>query len=217
MDNKQSSLINSLRKQPVIIVIRLDNDFFSKSNRRDQLFTNISNFSEKGIFHLEIGWDPNSEWSNLISEIQTNFKKINIGAASITCQEALNSIIKLDLNYAMSPIFQKELHLKAQKYNQLLIPGISNSKDMKKAINLGYKIIKIYPASKLGFSFIQKLKHCEKDNIFFIGAGGIKSIDLNQWLKNGYDAVTLGRELNNQTIDKNLRIWLSNQEEVSIK
>ena len=215
MDYKQSSLINSLKQQPLIIVIRLENDFFSKSERREQLFINISNFSKKGIIHLEIGWDPNAEWPNLISELQSNFKKINIGAASITCEEALNSIIKLDLNYSMSPIFRKELHLKAQNYNQLLIPGISNSKDYKEAINLGYKIIKIFPASNLGYSFIKKLKQSETDNIFFIGAGGIKSVDLNQWFRNGYDALTIGRELNNQTIDRHLKIWLSHYEVIS--
>ena len=46
--------------------------------------------------------------------------------------------------------------------------------------------------------------------IFFIGAGGIKSKNLKKLLKSGYDALVIGRELRNQTPDKDLEIWLKN-------
>jgi len=44
--------------------------------------------------------------------------------------------------------------------------------------------------------------------MFFIGAGGIKSNHLKKFLKSGYDALVIGRELRNQTPDKDLEIWL---------
>ena len=108
----------------------------------------------------------------------------------------------------MSPIFNKGLHIKAIKYNQLLIPGVSNIENFKEAINLGYKIIKIFPASKLGIDFLNKLKDFQETDIFFIGAGGIKSGDLKELLKNGYNALAIGRELHNQIPDQDLEIWL---------
>jgi len=95
---------------------------------------------------------------NLILEIKNKFKSINIGVASITSKESLESISSLDINYSMSPFFNKEIHLNAIKYNQLVIPGISNIENFKEAINLGYKIVKIFPASKLGINFINLLK-----------------------------------------------------------
>ena len=144
----------------------------------------------------------------MILEIKKNFKTINIGIASISSKQFLDSIISLDLNYSMSPIFNKEIHLKAIKHNQLVIPGISNIENFKEAINLGYKIVKIFPASKLGINFINELKDFKKKDIFFIGAGGIKSKNLKKFLKSGYDALVIGRELRNQTPDKDLEIWL---------
>ena len=108
----------------------------------------------------------------------------------------------------MSPLFNKDIHLKAIKYNQLVIPGISNIEDYKEAINLGYKIVKIFPASKLGINFIKELQEFKKNDIFFIGAGGIKSKNLKKFLKSGYDALVIGRELRNQLPDKDLEIWL---------
>ena len=208
MEVKQNNLINSLKIQPLIVVIRLECDFFNVTHKRDQLLLKIRKLSEYGIKNIEIGWDSNPEWINLIAEIKTNFQNINLGSASISSIQALDSILPLNLNYSMSPFFNKEIHIKAIKYNQLLIPGVSNIKSFKEAINLGYKIIKIFPASKLGIDFLNKLKDLEKSDIFFIGAGGIKSGDLKILLKDGYDALAIGKELKNQIPDQDLEIWL---------
>ncbi len=208
MEVKQNNLIKSLSRQPLIVVIRLEHQFFNISKKRENLFLKIKNLSDYGIQNIEIGWDSNPEWLNLILEIKKKFKSINIGAASILSKQSLDSILPLNLNYSMSPFFNKEIHLKAIKYNQLLIPGISNIEDFKEAINLGYKIVKIFPVSKLGINFINELKDFKKKDIFFIGAGGIKSKNLNKLLQSGYDALVIGRELHNQAPDKDLDIWL---------
>ena len=167
MEIKQNKLINSLRIQPLIIVIRLEDQFFNISHKRENLFLKIENLSKYGIRNIEIGWDPNPEWSNLILEIKKKFKLINIGAASISSLQSLDSICSLDLDYSMSPIFNKEIHIQAIKYNQLVIPGISNVENFKEAINLGYKIIKIFPASKLGLNFINELHDLKKKGYIF--------------------------------------------------
>ena len=210
MNLKQNKLIYSLKLQPLIVVIRLDNDFFDISYKRDNLFLNIKKLSNYGIKHIEIGWDSHPEWVKLISEIKNNFKSINIGIASILSIKSLDSIVSLDINYAMSPYFNKNIHLKAIESNQLVIPGISNIEDFHEAINLGYKIIKIFPASELGINFLNKLKDFKENDIFFIGAGGIKSKDIKKSLKDGYNALAIGRELKNQIPDQNLKIWLKN-------
>ncbi len=209
MEIKQNNLIKSLRIQPLIVVIRLEDNFFNLSQKKENLLFKIEKFSNIGIKNIEIAWDSNPEWVNLILEIKKKFKSINIGVASISSRQSLESILSLDLNYSMSPFFNKEIHLKAIKYNQLVIPGISNIENFKEAINLGYKIVKIFPASKLGINFISELKDLKKKDIFFIGAGGIKSNNLEKLLKSGYDALVIGRELRNQTPDKDLEIWLN--------
>tara|TARA_B100001029_G_scaffold168670_1_gene162909 strand:- start:214 stop:867 length:654 start_codon:yes stop_codon:yes gene_type:complete len=208
LDFKQNKLIHSLKEQPLIVVIRLQNDFFDNPYEKDKLLSNIKKLSSYGIKHIEIGWDSNPNWINLISEIQKKFKYINLGIASINSIQSLESILSLDINYTMSPFFNKDIHLKAIEYNQLLIPGISNIADFKEAINLGYKIIKIFPASKLGINFLNKLKEFKENDIFFIGAGGIKSRDLKKLLKDGYNSLAIGKELANQIPDQDLKRWL---------
>ena len=208
MEAKQNNLIKSLRIQPLIVVIRLEHNFFNLSKKKENLLSKIENLSNFGIKNIEIGWDSNPEWVNLILEIKKRFKSINIGVASISSRQSLESILSLDVNYSMSQFFNKEIHIQAIEYNQLVIPGISNIESFKEAIDLGYKIVKIFPASKLGINFINELKDFKKKDIFFIGAGGIKSKNLKKFLKSGYDALVIGRELQNQTPDKDLEIWL---------
>ena len=208
MEAKQNNLIKSLRIQPLIVVIRLEHNFFNLSNKKKNLLSKIEKLSNFGIKNIEIGWDSNPEWVNLILEIKKRFKSINIGVASISSRQSLESILSLDVNYSMSQFFNKEIHIQAIEYNQLVIPGISNIENFKEAIDLGYKIVKIFPASKLGINFINELKDFKEKNIFFIGAGGIKSNNLKKFLKSGYDALVIGRELQNQTPDQDLEIWL---------
>ena len=208
MEFKQNNLIKSLKIQPLIVVIRIENDFFNIPYKRDKLLLKINKLSNYGIKNIEIGWDSNPEWGNLITEIKNNFQDINLGSASISSIQALDSILSLNLNYSMSPCFNKGIHIKAIKYNELLIPGVSNIENFKEAINLGYKIIKIFPASKLGIDFLNKLKDFEESDIFFIGAGGIKSEDFKKLLNNGYNALAIGKELQNQIPDHDLKIWL---------
>ena len=208
MEAKQNNLIKYLRIQPLIVVIRLEHNFFNLSKKKENLLYKIEKLSNFGIKNIEIGWDSNPEWVNLILEIKKRFKSINIGVASISSRQSLESILSLDVNYSMSQFFNKEIHIQAIEYNQLVIPGISNIENFKEAIDLGYKIVKIFPASKLGINFINELKDFKKKDIFFIGAGGIKSKNLKKFLKSGYDALVIGRELRNQTPDKDLEIWL---------
>ena len=208
MEVKQNNLITSLRLQPLIVVIRLEKNFFNIKSKREKLIFKIKKLSSYGIKNIEIGWDPNPKWVDLISEIKNDFHHLNIGAASISSIEALNSILSLNLNYSMSPYFNKGIHIEAIKHNALLIPGVSNTESFQEAINLGYKIIKIFPVSKLGINFLNKLKDFKESDIFLIGAGGIKSRDIKKLLKDGYNALAIGKELKNQIPDQDLDIWL---------
>ena len=108
----------------------------------------------------------------------------------------------------MTPTFNKDLQQKAKETNQLLIPGISNTKDLKEAIKMGYKVIKIFPASKLGIDFLNNIEDAYKENLFLIGAGGLKSRDIEKFLTSGYNAIALGRSLIGQGIDHDIDIWL---------
>ena len=90
----------------------------------------------------------------------------------------LNSFIRYKLFH--ESILRQRNPFKTINHNQLLIPGISNTEDFIEALNLGYKIVKVLPASKLDINFLKELQNLKKE-CFFIGAGVIKSNNLKNY------------------------------------
>ena len=95
MEVNQNNLIKSLRKQPLIVVIRLEHKFLNISEKRENLLLKIERLSHYGIKNIEIGWDSNPEWINLILEIKKKFKLINLGVASISSRQSLIELATL--------------------------------------------------------------------------------------------------------------------------
>ena len=101
----------------------------------------------------------------------------------------------------------KDLFNYAQSKNYLLIPGINNFIDLKEAIDLNCKIIKIYPI-KSKDSSIDILNY---KNIDFIAAGGLSINDLKTCKSLGYKAVVIGdKAIKDKKFDPKIYEWLRN-------
>ncbi len=208
----QKELINSLRSQPVIIVIRPEKDLHENINKKNKLFRLINNLSDVGVKHIEIGWNTNPNWGEIVYSIRNNFPNINLGAASVTSHEALKAVKNLNLSYAMSPFWETNLQIKSIEIGQLLIPGVYSPSEFNKAINFGYKVIKVFPASLLGINYLKTIVTPFNQKPFVIAAGGLTAKDINPWIKEGgYGAIALGREiLKNYGIHHDLKEWFNN-------
>ena len=101
--------------------------------------------------------------------------------------------------------WDKDLFNYAKTKNYLLIPGINNSKDLKEAINLNCKIIKIYPIKNKDAS-IDILNY---KNIDFIAAGGLSITDINNYKSLGFKSIVIGDQcFINQKLDPRIYTWL---------
>jgi len=105
----------------------------------------------------------------------------------------------------MMKFWDKDLfnYAKAKKY--LLIPGIKNLKDLKEAIKLNCKIIKIYPIkSKDNLIDISQYK-----NIDFIAAGGLSVNDLQYYKSRGFKTIVIGEKgFRNNKLDPSIYAFL---------
>ena len=107
----------------------------------------------------------------------------------------------------MMKFWDEDLFNYAKSKNYLLIPGISNLKDLKEAIDLSCNIIKIYPI-KSKDSSINILNY---KNIDFIAAGGLSINDLKTYKSLGYKAVVIGdKAIKNKKFDPKIYEWLKN-------
>ncbi len=206
---RQHELIDSFSSDPLIIILRIS----AKDLERrcfQSLFSLIKNLNLLGIKNIEIAWSNHKNWKFLIEDIKSQFKDISLGAASITNEIALEEIKELEFKYAMSPCWDANLQKNAKSNSQILIPGVFTPSEIQTAVNFGYRIIKLFPASSLGIKYLSQIKSSLQPLPFIIAAGGIKTIEINDWLNEGYGAIVLGRELiKNNQIDNELEKYFS--------
>ncbi len=209
---KQEALIASLRTQPLVVVLRPNQQELDTINRESSFFTLIEKLHIQGVRHIEIGWSAHPKWMWLMKELQKNFKEVSLGAASITCSSALRSIAELNLNYAMTPVWDPFLQNKAKELNQVVVPGVFKPSEIQQASRFGFQLIKLFPASKLGIKYLPKLKTLFNSLPFVIAAGGLKVSNINPWLNEGYGAIALGRNLvKDGEVESSLQTWLKSQ------
>ena len=205
--------------------LKIKRDFFSKKLETESFFllvkptkyiyTNIlhrkliekqiEQLIKVGFINLEIGWSDNENWFNYVSNLKLKFPKLYLGSASIVSKKAIDESIKIGLKYSMMQFWDKNLFNYSNSKNHLLIPGIKNLKELKEAINLNCKIIKIYPVK----DDIELINFSQYTNIDFIAAGGLSISDMPFYKSLGYKAIVIGdKGFENKLIDPKIYEWL---------
>lgn len=130
---------------------------------------------------------------NLCAE---NYKDMLLGIGTIKSAEAANSFINVGADFLISPAwFDDVLDISLEK-NILWIPGCMTSTEIAKAESKGITMVKLFPGSLLGPSYVNAIKEVFP-NIQFMPTGGV-SLDennLKQWFTSGVVAVGMGSKL----------------------
>jgi len=205
--NKEDSFWDFLKKESFFLLIKPEDDIYLNTSIRNSFFEELESLVKLGLKNIEISWSNNENWLYFVSNIKIKYPSINLGSASIVNRQSIEDSLKIGLNYSMMKFWDKDLFNYAKSKNYLLIPGINNLKDLKEAINLNCKIIKIYPI-KSKDSSIDILNY---KNIDFIAAGGLSINDLTTCKSLGYKAIVIGDKANkNKKFDPKIFEWLKN-------
>ena len=200
----------SLRRQPLIIVLRPKENDLLGPFLESVLCQRLDQLVDLGVHHIEIAWMDHSRWSDLIATIRLRHPTLQLGVASVTSQRGLQAVIDLDLPYAMSPLLDQGLVSMAYQHHCCLVPGVMTPTEIRQAMVLGCHLVKLFPAVVLGLDYRRQISAPMGDLPFMIAAGGLTVADLDPWLSAGYDAIALGRGVLNTTaaVD-DLRHWLT--------
>ena len=208
--DRQQWLMASLRRQPLIIVLRPKESDLLGPFLQSLLCHRLDQLVDLGVRHIEIAWMDHFRWSDLIATIRLRHPTLQLGVASVTSQRGLQAVIDLDLPYAMSPLLDQGLVSMAHQHNCCLVPGVMTPTEIRQALVIGCHLVKLFPALVLGLDYHRQISAPMGDLPFMIAAGGLTVADLDPWLSAGYDAIALGRGVLNTTaaVD-DLRHWLT--------
>ena len=107
------------------------------------------------------------------------FPKIKFGLGSILKLESFNNIDKKKFNFFVSPSTISEI---VTKMPQNYIPGAETISEFNYLYNLGYKVIKFFPATlNDGCKKLKSIETIYKD-LYFIPTGGINKKNMNDFL-----------------------------------
>lgn len=180
--------INRIKQLGIIPVIRADN--------KNEAIDYCLGLIDGGINVLEITFTiPDA--INIFKEISHNTSESTlIGAGTVLDETTARLAILEGAKFIVSPSFDKNVAQLCNKYQVPYIPGCITPTEMMTAIEYGVDIIKLFPGSMVGPSYIKSI-HGPMPFVNIMPTGGVNYDNLQDWFEAGAIAVGAGSNLVN--------------------
>ena len=149
-----------------------------------------------GVTAIEVTY-TNPMATEIIKEL-TKEEDIVLGAGTVLDSETARIAIMAGARYIVSPGFDLETAKLCNRYQVAYMPGCMTITEMITAMESGADIIKLFPGSAFGPSFIKGVK-APLPQINIMPTGGVSLDNVDQWIKNGVIAVGVGGQLTGGT------------------
>ena len=117
-----------------------------------------------------------------------------LGAGTVTSAETARAVIDAGATYVVSPVFQPAVIAACHERDVAAMPGCFSPTEIFAAHELGADIIKVFPATSLGPSFIKDLRG-PFPSIKLMPTGGVSRENAGDWIRAGAVAVGVGSAL----------------------
>lgn len=117
-----------------------------------------------------------------------------LGAGTVLDKYTAEIAIQAGAKYIVSPGFDLETALYCKSLDVPYMPGCMTITEMLTALKAGVEIIKLFPGSVFGPSFVKAVRG-PLPNIQIMPTGGVSLDNVSEWIKNGVVAVGVGGEL----------------------
>lgn len=186
---KKMKVLKALQECGVVAVVR---------GNRKETGINIAKACIKGnVKAIEVTY-TNKFANEIIRELSEEFKTqddVVIGAGTVLDPETARLAILQGAEYIVSPSFNLETATLCNRYKVAYIPGVMTINEIVLAHESGVDVIKLFPGSAFGPSYIKAIKGpLPYSNVMV--TGGVNIDNLDTWINAGADLVGIGGELN---------------------
>jgi len=187
---KKHDVLHRIEEVGVVAVVRAEN---SEKARKIALAC-----MEGGVNSIEITFTVPGAEKVIESLIQEFGDKLLVGAGTVLDSETARVAILAGAKYIVSPGFDLETAKLCNRYQIPYMAGCMTITEMINAMEAGVDIIKVFPGSVLGPSFISAIKGPLPQAVL-MPTGGVNLDNVGQWIKNGCIAVGVGGNLTKGT------------------
>lgn len=127
--------------------------------------------------------------------------KLLVGAGSVLDSETARIAILAGAEYIVSPGFDLDTAKLCNRYQIPYMAGCMTISEVIRAMEAGVDIVKLFPGSAFGPSFVKAVKApIPQANI--MPTGGVSLENVDEWIKNGVVAVGVGGSLVSGTYEE---------------
>jgi len=183
--NKQETL-SKIRELGVVAVIRGPSEELTVKM--------VDALVKGGILGIEITYStPNAE--NVVRTLAAKYSdEIVLGMGTLTEPSQAEAAKAAGASFLVSPICEQELARAMVKTGLAVMIGALTPTEVAAAYKLGSDVVKLFPGSLAGPSYIKSL-HGPFPQIPLMPTGGVNSENLREWFGAGAVAVGAGSEL----------------------
>lgn len=120
-----------------------------------------------------------------IERIAKEVPEMKIGIGTIIIPGQAEKVKKLGAAFGVAPGLNPDIMAEAKRVGLPFAPGISSPSELEKAISLGYRTVKLFPAEPLGGVAYLKSMNAPYNylGLSYIPLGGVSLANLESWAK----------------------------------
>jgi 2-dehydro-3-deoxyphosphogluconate aldolase / (4S)-4-hydroxy-2-oxoglutarate aldolase len=185
---KKLNVLNKLTQSGVVAVVRADS--------KEEALRISEACVEGGISGIEVTFTVEGADEVILNLAVTyrNHSDVVIGAGTVLDATTARIAILAGAQFVVSPSFDEETARLCNLYQIPYMPGCMTITEMKRALESGVDIVKLFPGNAFGPDFIKAVK-APLPQVNIMPTGGVSLENVDQWIKNGCVAVGVGGNL----------------------
>ncbi|MBO8140766.1 MAG: bifunctional 4-hydroxy-2-oxoglutarate aldolase/2-dehydro-3-deoxy-phosphogluconate aldolase [Firmicutes bacterium] len=148
---------------------------------------------EAGMGTVEIPF-TNPAAPRIIEALRKRYPDAIIGAGTILDEASARAAVNAGAQYMISAGLVGSMIKTAHRYGLPAIPGVMTPTEAVLALEQGADVLKLFPASALGPSYLKALR-APLPQARWCPTGGVDSTNLHEWVNAGADLVGVGSPL----------------------
>jgi len=185
---KKTKILQRIEQAGVIAVVRSE-------SAEDAVKAGIA-CVDGGVVGLEVAYTtPNATVAieTLVATYKDN-ENVVIGAGTVLEDVTALEAIRAGAAFIVSPSFDAKTMSMCHLYQIPYLPGCLSPTEMKQALTFGVDIIKLFPGSGFGPSYVSSVK-APLPHVNIMPTGGVNLSNMAAWFEAGVVAVGIGGDL----------------------
>lgn len=183
--------LKGLMDSGIVAVIRTEDG--------DELVSICKALAAGGVMGCEITMTSPGATEAIAKAARALQGKALIGAGSVLDPETARIAILAGAEFIVSPVLNQAVIRMCKRYGKIVIPGAFTPTEILSAWEAGADVVKVFPATKLGPSFLKDLKG-PLPQVKLTPTGGVNLGNLGEFLQAGALFVGVGSALVNKNM-----------------